>query len=78
MKRCNNDVLDMSEIKWPSQGDFWSEYCRAIFSGDDNKMAGVGIIMNKDIRKRIITVVQYNSRIMTIKLDTKPVNTFII
>jgi len=34
--------------------------------------------MNKDMGKRVNTVIQYNHRIIAIKIDTKPVNTFII
>lgn len=78
MKCHNIDILGMSEIKWPGQGDFWSDEFRVIFSGDDNKIAGVGIIMNKDMGKRVNTIIQYNHRIIAIKIDTKPVNTFII
>jgi len=44
IKRYNIDILDMSEIKW--SGDLGE-----IFAGDDNKIVGVGIIMNKDMGK---------------------------
>jgi len=33
--------------------------------------------MNKDMGKRVNTVIQYNHRIIAIKIDTKPVNAFI-
>lgn len=35
MKRHNIDILGMSKIKWPDQGDFWSGGFRAIFVGND-------------------------------------------
>lgn len=63
----------MNEIKWVNQGNFWSRDCKVIFAEDDNKI--------ENIEKRVITVVQYNSRIIAIikivKLDTKPVNIFV-
>jgi len=34
--------------------------------------------MKKKLAKRVISIVQYNSRSVAIKLDTNPVNTFII
>jgi len=77
MKRYNIVVLCISEIKWLDQGDFWSEDFRVMFSGYDNKIAGIGIIVSKDVGKKF-SLIQYNSRIIAIKLDTKPVNTFII
>jgi len=33
--------------------------------------------MKKDLSKRVISIVQYNSRLIATKLDIKPVNTFI-
>jgi len=50
--RYNIDVLDLSEIKWPDQGDIWSEDYRIVFAGDDNKISGVGIIVSKDVGKK--------------------------
>jgi len=77
MKCYNIELLGMSHIKWPGQEDFWSYDFRVIFAGDDNKIGGVGIIMNKDIGKRVTIVVQYKSRINAIKLYTNTINTFI-
>lgn len=37
----------------------------------------MGIIMNKDLGKRVNTVIQYNSRIIAIKMHTKSVNIFV-
>jgi len=48
MERYHIDILGISEVKWPGQGDFWSGDFRIIFVGDDRKIAGVGIIMKKD------------------------------
>jgi hypothetical protein len=38
----------MSEIKWPGKRNFWSDDFRVIFSEDNNKIAGIGTIINKD------------------------------
>lgn len=32
MNRCNINLLVMSKMKWPDQGDIWSDDCRLIFA----------------------------------------------
>lgn len=54
MNRYNINLLVMSEMKWPDQGDICSDDCRFIFSGDDNEIASVGIIMKKSYHRRLI------------------------
>lgn len=59
------------------KGDFWSGDCRNIFNGDDHRVTVVCFIMNKEVRRNIVDIVQYNDRTIAIKLETKPVDTFI-
>jgi len=78
MERLKIHVIGISELKWTGKGDFWSEGYRIIFSRDDHRVTGVGFILNKEIRKKVVEFVQYNDRIISIKIETKPVNTFIL
>ncbi|CAI6352699.1 unnamed protein product [Macrosiphum euphorbiae] len=78
MERLKIDIIGISELKWTGKGDFWSEDYRIIFSGDDHRVTGVGFILNKEIGKKVVEVVQYNERIIAIKIETKPVDTFIL
>ncbi|KAF0746196.1 craniofacial development protein 2-like [Aphis craccivora] len=59
-------MLEMKRRNIYILGDFWSADFRVIFVGVDKKIAGVGIIMNKDMRKRVNTDIQYNNRIISI------------
>lgn len=38
MKQLKIDVLDMSEIKWTGQGEFWSEDYKVIFSDNERNI----------------------------------------
>ncbi|KAL4135345.1 hypothetical protein QTP88_006960 [Uroleucon formosanum] len=78
MERLKIDIIGISEIKWTGKGDFWSEGYRIIFSGDDHRVTGVGFILNKEIGKKVVEVVQYNKRKIAIKIEPKPVDTFIL
>lgn len=78
MERLKIDIIGISELKWTGKGDFWSEGYRIIFSGDDYRVTGVGFILNKEMGKKVIEIVQYNDRIIAIKIETKPVDTFIL
>lgn len=78
-KRHNIDVIGLSEIKWTGQGDYWSGDYRIIFNGDENKFAGVGLIVNKDLDHKIKNIIHFNERIIAIKIKTKQqTNTIII
>ncbi|VVC38380.1 Endonuclease/exonuclease/phosphatase [Cinara cedri] len=63
MERYKIDVLGISEIKWTGLGDFWSGDYRIIFNGDENKFAGVGIMVNKDFGHKIKSIIYFNERI---------------
>ncbi|XP_025407655.1 uncharacterized protein LOC112681624 [Sipha flava] len=60
MERLKIDIIGKSELKWIGKGDFWSEGYRIIFSGDDHRVTGVGFILNKEIGKKVVEIVQYN------------------
>lgn len=56
----------------------WSGNYRIIFSGHEHKVTGVDFILNKEIGKKVVEILQYNDRIIAINIETKPVNTFIL
>lgn len=57
---------------------FWSGDYRVIFNGDENRIAGVGIIINTDLGHKIKSIIHFNERIIGIKIKTKPMDIFII
>lgn len=79
IKRLNIDIIGISKLNWTRKGNFWSVYNRTIFNGDDHRIPGVGFIMKKKIiRKKVVKVIQYSHQIISIKLDTKPIDPFIL
>lgn len=78
MEQLKIDIIGINELKWTEKGDFWSGNYRIIFSGDNHRVTGVGFILNKEIGKKVLDIVQYNDRIIAIKIETKPVDTFIL
>jgi hypothetical protein len=64
MERYKIDVLGISEIKWT--WDFWSGDYRVIINGDEDKIAGLGIIVNKDLSHKIKSIIHFNQRIIGI------------
>ncbi|XP_025412828.1 craniofacial development protein 2-like [Sipha flava] len=81
MARMKIDILGLSEMRWPRAGDLWSREYRLIHTGtaDNNPgFGGVGIIMSKAIGKKVKGFVQYNERIILVKIETKPKDTIIV
>jgi hypothetical protein len=35
MKRLDTNILEVSEVRWSGNGDFWSNDLRVIYSGDE-------------------------------------------
>ncbi|XP_008486054.1 craniofacial development protein 2-like, partial [Diaphorina citri] len=81
MKKMNIDVLGFAEMRWPNDGDFWLGEYRVIHSGTiENKpgQGGVGVMLTKELGKRVKGYVHRKGRIILVKIDTKPVDTVII
>src|SRR5436190_16121652 len=78
MRRVNLDILGISEMKWPDDGDFWSGDYRIINAGSKTGHTGVGVIMNKKVGCRVKTYKQVSDRIIVVMIDTKPVTRTVI
>lgn len=81
MRRIGIDILGLSEVRWPEEGDFWSDEFRVIHSGTAKERPGYGgvaIMLNKDFGRNVTGYVQYNERVMLVRVNTKPKNTVII
>lgn len=71
--RLDIDILEVSEVRWLGNGDFWSGDYRIIYSGDETPgRSGVGFIINKKWGHQILNKVAYNDRLILIKLRGKP------
>ncbi|XP_050528190.1 craniofacial development protein 2-like [Daktulosphaira vitifoliae] len=81
MDKMKIDILGISELRWPKSGDFWSGDHRIIHTGASEKKpgtGGVGIIMNKNLGKKVKGYIQYDDRIILVKLQTKPKDTIVV
>lgn len=81
MTRMNIDILGISEVRWPEAGNMWSGDDRFIYSGtsaENPGRGGVGIMLRKDIGKKVKNYVQYSERIILVKIETKPKDTIIV
>ncbi|VVC30385.1 Endonuclease/exonuclease/phosphatase,Reverse transcriptase domain [Cinara cedri] len=81
MARMKMDILGLSEMRWPRAGDLWSGEYRLIHTGtaeNNPGIGGVGIIMSKAIGKKVKGFVQYNERIILVKIETKLKDTIIV
>jgi len=48
MIRLKIDILGISEVRWPNNGDFWSNEFRIIYLGGGVPgRAGIGFVLNK-------------------------------
>lgn len=68
------DIFYLSEIRQPRVRDLWSSKYRLIhIETTDNKpvIRGVDIIMDKATGKKVKRFMQYNKRIILVKIETK-------
>lgn len=79
MIRLKIDILRVIEVRWPNNGDFWSNEFRIIYlEGDISGRAGIGFILNKKWGYQVIKKVTYSDRLALITLKAKPNNIEII
>ncbi|KAL4125923.1 hypothetical protein QTP88_010160 [Uroleucon formosanum] len=81
MARMSIDILGISEVRWSETGDIWRGDYRFIYSGtsvENPGRGGVGIMLRKDIGKKVKSYVQYSERIILVKIETKLKDTIIV
>uniref|UniRef100_A0A8D8XDM6 Craniofacial development protein 2 n=2 Tax=Cacopsylla melanoneura TaxID=428564 RepID=A0A8D8XDM6_9HEMI len=83
MKNLSLDIFGISETFWEDSNDFNTNLpCgmkfRIIYSGGLKKRKGVAIILRQNVANLVKSVYMISERIIAIKLDTKPINTFIV
>ncbi|XP_025408999.1 craniofacial development protein 2-like [Sipha flava] len=81
MARMKIDILGLSEMRWSRAGDLWSGKYRLIHTGTTKNnpgIRGVSIIMSKAIGNKVKGYVQYNERIILVKIEAKPNDTIIV
>lgn len=78
MNRIDADVIGLSEVRWAEDQDMWVDNHRIITSAANRGQAGVGIILNKKLGQRVIHYEQHSSRLITVKIDSKPKPTTIL
>src|SRR6516225_7306849 len=78
MERNRIDILGMSEMRWKGSGDFPSDEYRVVFSAGVVREKGVGIIMRKEMSKRVIDIEKISDRLILVKFETEPVHLVVI
>ncbi|XP_071441712.1 craniofacial development protein 2-like [Hetaerina americana] len=69
MDRLGINILGVREIKRAGADDFWSDGYRVIYSGYEQRIAGVSIILKKEWARRVKSCWQYSERILMIRLE---------
>ena len=78
MTRCDIDILGVSELRWSGMGKFNSDNHTVYFCGENNRKNGVGFICSKQTNKCILGFNPVNDRIISIRMQCKPVNITVI
>ena len=79
MERTGTSVLGVSELKWTGSGFFHSENHTVYYSGNENiRTRGVAVICDSEAAKSVLGFYPLNDRLMSIRLQGKPINTTII
>lgn len=81
MDKMKIDILGISEMRWPKSRDFQSGDHKIIYTGASETKpgtGGVGIILNKTLGKKVKGYIQFDDRIILIKLQTKPKDTIVV
>jgi len=78
MKRIDIDILGLCKIRWPDNGDFWTDNIKVIHTDSTKGQGDTGIALNKMWGTRVTNVVIYSSRLCFIKIESIPSNLVII
>ena len=78
MKRLRVDLMGVAEVRWTGVGKYTDEEVDFYYSGGENHARGVGIMVNKNIRKAVTGVWNVSDRIILIKIAGTPININVI
>ena len=78
MRRLRINILGLSEVRWEDVGDFESEEFRVIYSGSKGGQKGVAVLLDREVGKRVIKIVQHSDRILLIRIKAEPVDIVIL
>ena len=74
-----NTIFRISELKWTGMGEFKSDdHCIYYCEQDSLRRNGVAIIVNKRVRYAVLGCNLKNDRMISVRLQGKPVNTTVI
>ena len=79
MARVNVDILGISKLKWTGTSEFNSDDHYIYYCGQESlRRKGVGIMVNKRVRKAVLGCNLKNDRIISVRLQGKPFNITVI
>ena len=79
MARVNNDILGISELKWPGMGGFNSDDHYTYYCGQESlRRNGVAIIVNKTVQNAVLGCNLKNDRMISVRFQGKPLNIKVI
>uniref|UniRef100_A0A8D8YQU9 Craniofacial development protein 2 n=1 Tax=Cacopsylla melanoneura TaxID=428564 RepID=A0A8D8YQU9_9HEMI len=78
MKRMKMNLVGIGEMRWKEKGDIWTGDYRLIHTGSTNGQEGVGLLLDKKLGKLVDSYLQFNTRIIMVRLKTKPTPTVVI
>lgn len=78
MRRHKLKILGLVEVRYPEEGDLWSEEFRIIHLGSTNGQGDVALIMEKEVGREVIDVRTIGNRIIAAKIPAIPVDMYII
>ena len=67
MARVNTDILEISELKWTSMGEFNSDDHYIYYCGQESLRGnGVSILVNKRVRNAVLACNLKNNRMISV------------
>ena len=79
MARVNNDILEISELKWIGMGKFNSDDHYIYYGGQESlRRNGVATIVNKRVRNAVLGCNLKNNRMISVCFQGKPFNITVI
>ena len=78
MRRMKMDILGISEVRWPGVGEIKSEDGSFVYSGGEEAVRGVGVMMRRRVAKCLMGYWAISDRILVVKIRGKPFDINII